>query len=110
MPHPKSQTPSRPEAEPLDTSPASPRRPFAVEQLLERAAAKAARRRFTGEPITGFGGLADARQVQRAIDDSYSAAGQRAPVGEARELELGDLMPMERATLGRAWADTEATL
>jgi hypothetical protein len=57
MPYPKSQPANRRESAPHDAQPQAQRRPFAVEQLLERAAAKAARRRFTGEPITGFGAL-----------------------------------------------------
>jgi hypothetical protein len=57
MPNPKSQPADRREAAPQDARQPAPRRPFAVEQLLERAADKAARRRFTGEPITGFGAL-----------------------------------------------------
>jgi hypothetical protein len=47
-----------------------------------------------------------ARQVQRAIDASYIAAGHRLPTGEAREMAFDELMPMERAFFGRAWADT----
>lgn len=45
-----------------------------------------------------------AGQVQRALDD---ALGLRLPVGEAREITLGDLMPFERAALGLGFADTE---
>jgi hypothetical protein len=56
----------------------------------------------------GQADLAAAKQVQRAIDASYSAAGARLPVGEAREVAFDELMPMERAFFGRAWADTEA--
>jgi hypothetical protein len=34
-----------------------PARPAAVQRLLERSAEKAAQRRFTGAPLTGFGDL-----------------------------------------------------
>lgn len=54
----------------------------------------------------GQADLAAAQQVQRAIDASYTAAGS-IPTGQARELDLADLMPLERAFFGRAWADTE---
>lgn len=52
-------------------------------------------------------GLADAaaaHQVQRAIDASFIDG---IPVGEAREIDASDLMPVERDTLfGSMWLDT----
>jgi hypothetical protein len=44
-----------------------------------------------------------ARAVQSMLDDALSWG--RTPVGEARELELGDLMPSEREAFG--WKDTQ---
>lgn len=51
----------------------------------------------------GRADLAAAQQVQRAIDASYG--GLKLPIGEAREISVHDLMPLERRAFG--WADTE---